>query len=278
VEQPAWVPGSLYRHPGIETLRPRAGWPGWGAWPDLDDLQALLDAAPRAVTNSEGKSLRLASADINLSAADYEGRVARDAVLAVRMPGWHDLFNVLAWAAWPRAKASLNVRHVVELDRQAGPNRSPARDALTQFDEDGVIVAVVDSTLEQLARDFRWKELFWTRRAHLANGFRVFVFGHALAEKLMAPFVGLTAKAVFIPVEEGFGALDLVEQREALDEQAAALLRAPGSFASPRDLAPLPVLGMPGWWVGGESERFYDDDKYFRAGRTRTARSLDGRS
>ena len=105
MEQPVWVPGSWYRHPGIGTLRPRAGWPEWGDWPDLDDLQALLETVPRAVTNTEGKSLRLASADINLSAADYERRVARDSVLTVRMPGWHDLFNVLAWAAWPSAKA-----------------------------------------------------------------------------------------------------------------------------------------------------------------------------
>lgn len=278
VEQPVWLPGSWCRHAGIETLRPRAGWPKWCDWPDLDDLQVLLDAAPRPVTNTEGKSLRLSSVDTSLSAADYERRVAREAVLTVRMPGWHDLFNVLAWAAWPRAKASLNVRHVVELDRQAGPNRPPARDALTQFDEDGVIVAVSDPELERFAREFRWKELFWQRRADLANGFRVFVFGHALAEKLLAPFVGLTAKAVFVPVERNFGTLDLDQQRDALDEQAVALLQAPGSFASPRDLAPLPVLGMPGWWVGGESERFYDDDKYFRAGRTRTARSSDGRS
>jgi hypothetical protein len=278
LEQPVWAPGSWYRHPGIETLRPRAGWPEWGDWPDLDDLQVLLDAAPRPVTNTEGRSLRLASADINLSAAEYERRVARDSVLTVRMPGWHDLFNVLAWAAWPGAKASLNVRHAVELDRHAGPNRSPARDALTQFDEDGVIVAVSDPALERLAREFRWKDLFWRHRGVLADGFRVFVFGHALAEKLLAPFVGLTAKAVFIGVAESFHRLDLDGQREMLDDQAAALLRAPGSFASPRDLAPLPVLGMPGWWAGGESERFYDDDSYFRAGRTRTARSSGGRS
>ena len=204
--------------------------------------------------------------------------MACESALTVRTPGWHDLFNVLAWAAWPGAKASLNVRHVIELDRQAGPKRSPARDALTQFDEDGVIVAVSDPTLEQLAREVRWKELFWQHRAELANGLRVFVFGHALAEKLLAPFVGLTAKAVFVRVEEGFGTLDLDQRRERLDERVATLLRAPGSFASPRDLAPLPVLGMPGWWADGESECFYDDDSYFRAGRTRTTRSSDGRS
>ena len=31
---------------------------------------------------------------------------------------------------------------------------------------------------------------------------------------------------------------------------------------TPRDLAPLPVFGYPGWWE--QSPAFYDDRRYFR--------------
>ena len=38
-------------------------------------------------------------------------------------------------------------------------------------------------------------------------------------------------------------------------------------LASPRDLAPLPVLGIPGWWPTNDAPAFYDDARYFRPGR-----------
>jgi len=34
-----------------------------------------------------------------------------------------------------------------------------------------------------------------------------------------------------------------------------------------RDLAPLPVLGVPGWWAENNRGEFYDDTGYFRPGR-----------
>ena len=34
-----------------------------------------------------------------------------------------------------------------------------------------------------------------------------------------------------------------------------------------RELSPLPVLGVPGWWDGNEQEEFYDNTGYFRPGR-----------
>lgn len=196
--------------------------------------------------------------------------MARDASLGVRLGGWHDLFNVFAWSAWPVSKATLNERHVAELDLEAGGRRSPVRDALTGLDEDGVVIAVADPALEALVRGFQWKELFWTRRRELAAGLHVFVFGHALAEKLLSPFVGVTGKATFVAVDVNFGIAPFDAQRAQLDEAVAAALRRPDRFRSGAELAPLPVLGLPGWWPDGEDERFYDDLDYFRPGRRRT--------
>lgn len=268
-EAPPWDSRFWQRHPGIETLRPVSGWPAWSQWPDVDDLQAVADANAEPVANESGSPLRLSRAPSVLSATEYETSVAREARLAVRLPGWHDVFNVLAWAAWPKAKAALNARNVAEIDRHAGPNRSRARDALTGFDEDGVVVYVADPRLEQLAREFRWKALFWEHRAALANDFRVYVFGHALAEKLLEPFVGLTAKAVFVESVPGLADHPIDRQRAILDRRLADILSAPDRFATPAELAPLPVLGLPGWWPGGENAAFYDDVAYFRPGRLR---------
>ena len=37
--------------------------------------------------------------------------------------------------------------------------------------------------------------------------------------------------------------------------------------ARPRELSPLPVLGIPGWWPDNERADFYDNTDYFRSGR-----------
>ena len=36
-------------------------------------------------------------------------------------------------------------------------------------------------------------------------------------------------------------------------------------FASPRSMAPMPVLGVPGWHPDTENEAFYDLASYFRS-------------
>ncbi|MGH8690062.1 MAG: DUF3025 domain-containing protein, partial [Burkholderiales bacterium] len=79
---------------------------------------------------------------------------------------------------------------------------------------------------------------------------RIVVFGHAVLEKALEPWPGVTCKAIVVP--------------EATDPDAAALAwldrLAPG--ASPRMLWPLPIFGFPGWLP--QDEAFYDDARYFR--------------
>jgi hypothetical protein len=50
-----------------------------------------------------------------------------------------------------------------------------------------------------------------------------------------------------------------------LDERIAEMLL--GDPPTSRDFAPLPVLGVPGWWPANESMAFYDDASVFRPGR-----------
>jgi hypothetical protein len=182
----------------------------------------------------------------------------------VRHASWHDLFNLLSWRAFPGTKAAVNGAHVRALDHEPQAGRGARRDALASFDEDGVVVACEDVRLETLVRGFRWQELFVDQRDAVRECLHVFAFGHALCQKLLAPFKGLTGKALFVPVAPGFAGQSPADQRQWVDGLAAPLV---ASLAKPRDLAPLPVLGLPGWWPGNEDPAFYEDTTVFRPGR-----------
>jgi hypothetical protein len=143
------------------------------------------------------------------------------------------------------------------------------RDALTLLDESGVIVAASDVSLLDALRGFRWKELFWWRRAELGQRLRVWVFGHALYGKLLRPYLGLTGHAVLFYLSQSAIEAPPAEQKSALDRALGAFLRDSRALQSPQDLHPFPLLGMPGWHPGTAEESFYDNAAYFRPGRAR---------
>lgn len=198
-------------------------------------------------------------------AAAYEQRIGATGELAVRPGSWHDRLNVLAWCLFPRAKAALNARHVADLARADAPVRSRVRDALTLFDEDGLVVACADASLAALVRAHRWTELFVDRRADVLAGVACVPFGHALMEKLLDPFVGLTAKVRFVDVTPAWFGASWKERMATLDATLAAALADPADFTTPRVLTPLPVLGLPGWWDANTDPRFFENRGYFRA-------------
>jgi hypothetical protein len=96
---------------------------------------------------------------------------------------------------------------------------------------------------------------------------RFCVFGHALFSKALQPFVGLTGKAVLLQVPGAFLELAQAAQLAELDRLLAMHIWNRERFRHGRELSPLPVLGVPGWWSGNEGEGFYDDSAYFRPGR-----------
>jgi len=266
-----WDPDCLGRSPMFEPLLARA--PARGAdWPQHGELQRALEARVPPVRNARGMPLCVVPPGPRRggSAESYEARVFLDGALPVRTGDWHDYFNVLAWLAFPRAKAALNARHHAELERQraAGSrNRGPIQDALTLFDEGGVIVAASDDGLLALLREWRWKELFWERRADLAARMRFFVFGHALYEKGLQPFLGITARGLLFSTPPGLLAAPLAEQLAELDARAASCISDQESLKRTRELAVVPILGVPGWHPGNDREAFYDNTDYFRPAR-----------
>ncbi len=138
----------------------------------------------------------------------YEERIAATGEIETREQNWHDLFNALAWISFPLAKAAINAQHAAILEERGEAEtrrRSPERDALTLFDEGGVLVASTDPSLQRLIVDFRWKELFWERRAELEANVRFIPFGHSLFEKMLDPHLGIVAKeSIFGAAGGGF--------------------------------------------------------------------------
>ena len=180
------------------------------------------------------------------SAADpyYEVQVFETGRVQTRAASPHDLFNALAWLAFPRTKARINAMHAAEIPLEGG-RRGRRRDMLTIFDEGGALVAG-DADVEALVRGMRWRELFLDH----AGAFRIVVFGHAVMEQALAAHPGITCKVIF------------VDPAGDVDAQAARWLADVGR--SPRDLPPLPVFGYPGWHPGSANAAFYDDERYFR--------------
>ena len=271
-----WDPHFLTRSAMFEPLRAHAPEFG-GNWPGLDDLQRLLERREPRVRTAAGAPLRLVPQGHRPRTFEerYEARIYLGGELQVRERNWHDLLNVLVWLAFPRAKAALNARHYAELvaQRAAGaPNRGPAQDALTLFDEGGVVVASCDDELIDCLRGWRWKALFWAGRARLPARMRFHLFGHALYEKALQPFIGITGRGILLKAGTALLAAPLAEQLAVMDEGLAAHLSDRDNLAATRELEVVPVLGVPGWCRDNEREEYYDDVDYFRPARLREKR------
>ena len=260
-----WDPAFLDRSPMLEPLRGRAAALRLHReWPTRDALQALLRA--HAVATADGTPLRLVD---DAGSEPYETRVRLRGEMHLRERDWHDFFGLLVWLTYPKTKAALNDAHHARLHAsvptaEAGAPRGAVRDALTVFDESGAIVVSSDAGLLEDLRAFRWKRLFVERRDAVRAAMRVHVFGHAVLEKALRPYVGMTAHALLLPVPAEHFAQPPACQIETVDALAAAAV---GAMASPRSLSPLPLLGVPGWWGDNEDPAFYDNAAYFRAGR-----------
>lgn len=238
---------------------PKDRWPG----------HADLDAAAAGIETAKGQQLRFVppAPPREGERPHYERRIADTGEVETRAANWHDLFNALAWIAYPKAKAAINAQHAAILEEGGAAeakHRGPERDALTLFDESGVVVACGAPELLRLIVGHEWKELFWRRRDELEARVRFFTFGHALAEKALDPRTGIGAKSVFVPVDELFFMLPVEAQVARADEQLAAHFAQRLRFASPKSMASLPAMGIPGWHPDNAREEFYDDAVHFR--------------
>ena len=247
--------------------------------PWLDDATGLPDlnrlARERGLSTGNGAPLSFVPPPSDDSG--YEERAWLSGEVATRPDNRHDFFNALIWLAFPRSKAALNRRHsaaLLQSRRQGSTVRGALRDALTQFDECGVLMAGTSPELWDALRAHRWRELFVERREELMRSTRFLVFGHASHDLLAAPFVGLCGKALYIEVEVAWLDLPVSEQLAELDARLAELFDS--REFSPRDWQPLPLLGIPGATAESERADYYDDGRQFRPARTMRPGSSPG--
>ena len=226
--------------------------------PYLDRLDRFLQTSARPPTSGGGVLLRFVAAAAG--GMSYERSIFETGCVPTRPGNWHDAFNALVWLRFPSIKAALNARHVRA--QCAESSRGAARDAATLFDESGVIVASADASLTEALRAHRWRQVFVERRSDLERSLRFVVFGHAVYDQLRAPFFGLCGKALFVSMS----APALVSPRllSQLDDHVAGRLADPAFLATPRDLSPLPLLGIPGVTEASEDPAYYDDLRQFR--------------
>jgi hypothetical protein len=160
--------------------------------------------------------------------------------------------NALVWLRFPRFKAALNERHVAAIAAEPGSQRGRRRDALTVLDESGIWVASLAADLASALAGREWEVLFWDRRDEVEGGMRFVVVGHALLEKVLTPYPSMTGKCLLLES----AALDL----DAAENRAVAAL---ADLDSPRQLPPLPLLGIPGW-DDNASAAYYRNTEIFR--------------
>ena len=278
-QTPEWNRDALLQSPLFAPLHPVLAGLQAGKFPAVQDCNALLAVRQPTITVQSGAPLCFVAQQCGKLPfeAQYEPRCYLRGEVPTRANNWHDLLNAMVWMTFPRAKAAINARHYEAMKGESASGqagRGAVRDVNTLFDESGVIVVYADDNvgLAELLRDFKWKELFWQRREQVRpqssqQGMGFYLFGHGLYEKALQPYVGMTGQGLLLAVEAAFFSWPLARQLAHLDSLLADYLADPEHCRSTRDLAPVPLLGIPGWAADNADPAYYDNTSYFRPGR-----------
>lgn len=255
-----WDPHCYHGSPILSQLEHFLSRFGGGSdWPALQDYNQLsgehclnFQKLPlQCVQPNESQRFR----------EQYEPRVYLAGQLPTREQNWHDFFNWLVWQQFPKSKAAINRLHYQsQLNRFGVSNqRTHLENYLTLFDENGVVVVCQNSQLNQMLREHRWVELFYENRESVIQEMRFYVFGHALFEKALNPYIGMTAKAIIFDA--------CVDD---IDTCLSDYFLGNAKILMPKMLHPVPILGVPNWYDEVQDLQFYQNQKYFRVSRVRT--------
>ncbi|MDH5545841.1 MAG: DUF3025 domain-containing protein [Gammaproteobacteria bacterium] len=239
-------------------------------WPSVEDMNTALFSS-RDVISGGGKPICLVeqSTKPNCFEHRYAPRIYLEGEIQTRENNWHDYFQAISWRMFPITKVTTNSLHfsaaqkAYSEERPSG-TRSPMENALSQFDECGVIVVSDRQDLLDHIRRFEWHTLFWEKRSLLAKHLRCVVFGHAIYEKAIHPYIGLTAKALLFETPDTTLQLPIPKLVNAIDKLCAEYFHPVSQLTSPRQLQPFPILGMPGFSIDNENETYYLNADYFR--------------
>ena len=215
--------------------------------------QASDGAAVHAALNAiEGAPVRFVPQSDLPSNQAYEQFIFDTQTVPTR-DNLHDFFNGLCWLTFPQTKKKLNQLQAAQLAIDGvQQTRGPVRDALTLFDENAAFLLAPQPLWDALIEQ-DWHRLFIELRP-MWQDTQLVLFGHALLEKLTQPRKPITAHV--------YRAQPAIKSIADLDAWVAADLSADKLAGKP--FLPLPVLGVPGWWVENEKLSFYEDILVFR--------------
>ncbi len=225
----------------------------------------------------------------------YETLIADTGQIPTR-DNLHDLFNAWVWLTFPKTKALLN-RHQAEQIAHHGiaSSRGRVRDAITVLDENGAILITCNDDIAQSLKGFDWQHCLvqprhiWDNplqynsqpnlqsdtesQSQVHSGSQteamLMICGHALLEQLVTPRKPLCSHTFILQVEPDFFQLPMTERRQQVDKLLAIAVDEwlQQEDVSPRQLSPLPVLGVPYYWAENSDTEFYNDSYVFRSGR-----------
>jgi hypothetical protein len=201
------------------------------AWPDLSDYARQLEVirarskhafAPLGVLPNPVRARRAKRQSLNLEEL-YDGRIALTGKVYCLRQSYHDLLNIIIFSAFPLAKRALHARQFSAvsawLSSEVGAStpRIPGRrtreqDALTIFDEGGVVLVMSEAS----------RNGFQSSQAPIAlapfqpeSGVVPILFGHALLEHLHEGHRAIRASGLILTLPS------LVDGSEAPSEWCA---------------------------------------------------------
>lgn len=228
-------------------------------FPGCNQLNSLL---PDGLQTASGARLQFVCSTEH-GQGDYEKRIYTSGQVSTRPDSWHDLFNALVWLRFPRIKSALNSLH---FQARSGPHgRGRLRDALTLFDECGVILLSNQNELLTAVAQRDWHETFCAQANAWHNDMTLATFGHAMLEKYLAPYKSMTANALLVEVNTNIAATPRDRLLSMLDAALAKKILEDKALKHPRNLSPIPLAGVPGWTFSEpQSDEFYADETVFR--------------
>lgn len=242
-------------------------------WPTLQQLSSEL--TKRDIFSCNGSRIRSVEQEGPPEKFDdhYESRIFLKGELQTRLENWHDFFNAMCWLQFPKIKAALNMLHFESSKtRKAGTNRTPLENAITLFDECGAIIVSNDEGILDSIRCHQWSDVFldkdsWDNQGASGKHVRCYVFGHAMHEKALTPYIGMTTHSILLKQKDEFFQQDYSAQLNEIDQIIADvwLNNNPShKIVNTKNLHPFPLLGVPGWWNGNQDVDFYSNEEYFR--------------
>jgi len=250
----AWTPSVFKTSPIIKQLASVTRYfSQMKNWPTINEYKKLFEREKIMVKP-------VAQAKNIMSYEDqYEPRIYLKNELQTRTENWHDFFNALIWLSFPKTKKVLNKLHFSQSSiSNIKGKRSLLENRITQFDECGAIIISSDEKLLNLIRQHQWKTLFINHRDHFDKNIQCIVFGHAIFEKALNPYIGMTCHCLLINDKSLLEKMKI----QTLDNIVAQIWLDKIS-KKPEKLQPFPILGIPGYWPNQDA-LFYSNTCYFR--------------